>query len=172
MTSRTAVFLFFVLSLAPTALAVNSAEIKGTFGPEYLSYKVGASAELDPHGDWNADLAFHQARYTAADAPGWYDLFFLELNYFAAESLSVSGNYSYAYDSSNVRSMGPGLSLFYTLFAPGPVSGGDGSKKGPLGEIRAGAPPPTDLFTVGLDNLVLFYKAEAPSSASLPDSPP
>lgn len=167
MTPRTSALLILALSLAPAALAMNSAEIKGTFGSEYFSYKVGASADLDPNGDWNADLAFHQARYTATDAPGWYNLFFLELNYFAAESLSVSGNYSYSYDSSNVRSTGPGLSLFYTLFAPGPASGGDGSTKGTPRETWTEAPPPADLFTVGLDNLVLFYQAEVPSSASL-----
>jgi len=135
---------------------MNSAEIKLTWGENYLGYRAGGNADLDPKGMWNAALAFNKIQITDPVAPGWNDLYFLELNYFANESLSFSGNISYSSDSNGVTSAGPGFSLFYTHFAPD-------ESKAPLklpGKSRVDMPLPSDVFTLGLDSLVLFYQSE------------
>jgi hypothetical protein len=167
MKQRMVILAVGLLAVSHAALAMNSAEIKLTSGPNYISYRAGAGVDLDPNEDWNVDLSFSQVQYTVPDASGWDNLVFLELNYFAAESLSFSGNYSHSFDSNNVCASGPGVSLFYTLFSPGDRDTPAGETPG---QILTEAPPPADLFTAGLDGALLFYQADAPSASGLPSS--
>lgn len=136
---------------------MNSAEVKMTWGRNYSAYKVVGSADLDPDGNWNADLSFSRVRFDDPEASGWSDWYFLELNYFLPASFSFSGNFSYSLDNNQVLAAGPGVSLFYTYFAPLPAAPGQ-------------HPPetlfPSDVFTLGFDIPVLFYQAEVDAAVS------
>lgn len=149
----------FICSLAwlnTNLLAANSVETKFTWGPDFLGYRAGASADLDPAGDWNSYISYSRDLFTDPAASGWSNLFFLELSYFAAESLLLSANFSYSLDSDRTSSLGPGLSLFYMQLSPA---------AGPGGDSPEGAA--TDAFTVGFESQVTFYQAELESADSL-----
>lgn len=145
-----------ILTLAPGVLAMNSSEVKLTWGSNYLGYKAMTNADLDAGGIWNAGISFSRAQFTDPENPGWNHQIFLELSCFPDDSVSLSGNYSYSRDSNDITAAGPGISAFYTHFRTADADP-------PVGTSRSQMP--ADVFTLGFDCPVLFYQTEVETAA-------
>lgn len=135
-----------LMALASRAMAGNSAETKFTWGQDYRGYKASASADLDREGNWNGYLSYSKSQFLQPETAGWYDIWYLELAHFAAETLLVSGSFTYSQDSDRTASLGPGISLFYTWLGP--------------------SPDPGEILTLGFDGSLMFYRAELEATAS------